>query len=109
VVGESFPVGMPSHAVLWMVRPEDQIQAILEEITGLIEDGVLNGGQGNALIVKLENILKQLDNSKPQVACNLLEAFTSQVQSFIDEGVLPLEVGQLLLAKANTVQSQICQ
>ena len=108
-VGESAPVSGMSHAVLWAVSPEGQIQGIIEDITELVEEGVLNNGQGKALIVKLENILEQLDSSKPQVACNLLEAFTSQVQSYIDEGVLPFEMGQLLLTQANSVQNQICQ
>ena len=108
-IGESAPVSGMSHAVLWAASAEGQIQGIIEDITGLVEDSVLNKGQGNALIVKLENILEQLDSSKPQVACNLLEAFTTQVQSYIDEQVLPFEIGQLLLTKANSVQSQICQ
>ena len=109
VVGFSATLSGESHAFLWTVSPEGQIHDIIEHVGELVEGGLLNPGQGNALQSKLENALVQLEKGKLQVACNLLNAFTSQVESLIDEEILPLEEGQSLIDEANVVRSQICR
>jgi len=114
VVGFSETSTGEEHATLWTVAsppasPEEQIEVIIERIAGLVDEGVLNKGQGNALISKLENILWQLDKGNLHPVCNLLQAFTNQVQSLIDEGELPPAEGQPLIDEANAVRSQTCQ
>ena len=60
-------------------------------------------GQGNALNAKLYAALKKLDQGKPDVAVNLLNAFFNQVLSFIDDGVLTFDEGEALINAANSI------
>ena len=60
-------------------------------------------GQGNALNAKLYAALKKLDQGKPDVAVNLLNAFFNQVLSFIDDGVLTFDEGKALINAANSI------
>jgi probable HAF family extracellular repeat protein len=113
VVGYIQTASGEEHASLWTVSsppasPKEQIDAIIEHIARLVETGVLNKGQGNALQIKLENTLRQLDKVNPEAACNLLQAFTNQVQSLVDGEILPFDEGQLLIDEASAVKIQIC-
>jgi hypothetical protein len=76
---------------------------IVSEIEDLTADGDLNQGQGNALLVKLNQATQQLDQGKTNVAINLLRAFISQVNDFIGEGILTAEEGQALIDAANEI------
>jgi hypothetical protein len=84
-----------------------QIEHLIAAVETLYADGILNGGQANALISKLQGSLDKLDNGQPGVAVNRLGAFVNQVNSFIDEGVLTAEIGQLLIDQANFIIWQI--
>jgi sugar lactone lactonase YvrE len=77
--------------------PEGGIESLINEIEGLIEDGALNGGQGNALIVKLEAALQKLLEDKTKTAINQLGAFRNQVEALIQSGELTPGEGQPLL------------
>ena len=63
--------------------PQDPIDDLIEDIEDLVDDGLLNNGQGNSLISKLENIIDKLNNGQTSVACNKLDAFINQVNAFI--------------------------
>ena len=100
------------HAALWTTAPpspDEQIEALREHIARLVAAGVLNEGQGNALLSKLENALKQLDIAHPQPVCNLLSAFRNQVKALLYARVLPVEEAQLLIDAVEAIQSQICR
>jgi hypothetical protein len=90
-------------AAVTVLTPQQGIAGLIERIRDLVDRGVLNGGQGNALIAKLEAALRQLDRGKPQTAINQLEAFINQVNALIGGGVLPAEEGQPLLAAATAI------
>jgi len=81
------------------------------DVTGKIEDlvaaGVLNQGQGNALIVKLEGAQKKLDKGQTNAAINQLQAFINQVNDFISAGILTPVQGQALIDLANAIIDQI--
>ena len=68
-----------------------------------MDDGFLNKGQGNALIVKLEKVLDRLANDRPKAAINALGAFSNQVDAFVRGGVLPLESGQDISDQVNYI------
>jgi hypothetical protein len=80
---------------------------LIDEIEALVAAGILNEGQANALIVKLENVIENLDKDKPKVALNNLNAFINQVQDFINEGVLTLEEGQPFIEATEAIIYQI--
>jgi hypothetical protein len=73
----------------------------------LLADGILNAGQANALITKLEGANEKLIQDQPNVAINRLEAFIYQVNSLVGDGVLPPETGQSLVIQAESVIWQI--
>jgi hypothetical protein len=87
--------------------PQEMIRSLIEEIKYLNEAGILNDGQANALIVKLENAINNLDKDKANTALNNLNAFVNQVYSFIDEGVLTAQEGQSLIEAAEAIIYQV--
>ncbi len=79
------------------------IDAIIAEVNGLVEDEVLNNGNGNALIAKLEGAAQKIVDGHNNTAINKLEAFNNQVAALINAGKLTAEEGLSLTDKANTV------
>jgi hypothetical protein len=97
-----------SPYVLPVVMAQDAVEDLLaEEIEGLIDDGTLSWGRGNALLSKLDAAIKKLDQGKDAVAINLLQAFIQQVSDFIDEGILTPTEGQPLIDAANEIISAL--
>jgi len=78
-----------------------EINELIDDVQKLVDDGVLNGGQGNALTSKLENVLAKLDKGNTNAAANQLGAFINQVEDFVYEGVLTAEQGELLIKAAS--------
>ena len=79
------------------------IENSIAQVEDLVADGILNGGQGNSLISKLENALKKIEQEKVTPAVNMLEAFKNQVNAFIAAGILMPEEGQSLIAAVDLI------
>ncbi len=77
-----------------VVMPEETCEVLIDDVEALVEAGVLNRGQGNSLIRKLD-------------ACNQLEAFIGQVNSLIGGGVLPADDGQPLIDTASNIRDAL--
>jgi len=94
-------------SVLWDVSisyfntPDEGIEYLASEVDALVEDGVLNGGQGNALILKLRAAERQISKGNSNAAHNILQALINQVNAFIDAMIFSEEVGNLLIDSAN--------
>lgn len=75
--------------------------ALLNSLRGAIEalreGGVLNNGQANALLSKLDNAEKKLDQDKTGPAINVLEALINQVEALVNGGILTQEHGDHLI------------
>ncbi|MGD8538893.1 MAG: right-handed parallel beta-helix repeat-containing protein [Candidatus Aminicenantes bacterium] len=84
------------------------INELLSEVERLVDEGKLNHGQGNSLVVKLEGALKQLENGKSQAACNKLGAFINEVNAHIRSGKLFLEDVALLIEGAGIIKTSLC-
>jgi uncharacterized repeat protein (TIGR03803 family) len=82
---------------------QDSIEGLISDVQGLVDSGVLNGGQGNSLISKLQAALKQLGKGNVTTVINQLEAFINEVTSDIQSGKLTPEEGQPLIDAANRV------
>jgi hypothetical protein len=83
---------------LTILTPAQAIANVIATIQGLRAAGVLNGGQANSLIVKLEHAIDSL-NSKPgkPPACNQLQAFVNEVNAYVSAGILtPAQADSLL-------------
>ena len=85
------------------INLDDMIISLIEYVELLVDDGSLNQGQSNALIVKLEHALDRLVDDRPKAAINALNAFSNQVDAFVRGGVLPLEDGQDLSDQVNDI------
>jgi ABC-type transporter Mla subunit MlaD len=83
------------------------IRSLIEDIEALRDAGILNKGQANALIVKLETAIKNLDKGKANTALNELNAFINQVYAFVSAGTLTPEEAQHLIDAANAISDQI--
>ena len=79
------------------------INSLIEDVEQLVDDGFLNQGQGNALIVKIEQVMDCLVNDRLKPAVNVLNAFLNQVDAFDRGGVLPPETGQDLYNQVNYI------
>jgi pullulanase-type alpha-1,6-glucosidase len=89
------------------VSPQEHLDDLIDHIEDLVDAGSLNGGQGNALTVKLEHAIDKLDGAQPHVALNMLNAFINQVNAFVASGVLTPEEGQSLLDAVDDIIDQI--
>ena len=74
---------------LVVLTPQQAIALVITTIEGLEGSGVLNHGQANSLIVKLEHAIDKLDSmpGKPP-ACNQLQAFVNEVNAYVQGGKL---------------------
>jgi hypothetical protein len=86
-----------------VLTPRQGIEGLIEEVSDLVTGGVLNSGQGNALIAKLEAAIRQLDRGNVATAINQLESFVNQVSTLISSSVVPPDKGQLLIDTANGI------
>jgi hypothetical protein len=83
---------------LTILTPAQGISNVIASINALQAAGVLNKGQANSLIVKLEHAITSLNLKAGQpTACNQLQAFVNEVNAYVKAGILtPAEANQLL-------------
>jgi len=79
---------------------------LIEQVSDLVDSEVLNQGQGNSLIVKLEAAFKKL-YANGNTATNQLKAFINQVEDFMNSGILDEDQGQTLINEANVIIEQL--
>jgi hypothetical protein len=70
------------------------------DVQALVAQGVLNGGQGNALLAKLRAARQQAERGNTDAASNHIEAFLNQVEDFVADGILSPEQGEALTEAA---------
>jgi hypothetical protein len=83
---------------LQILTPAQAIPNVIATINGLKAGGVLNGGQANSLIVKLNHAIDSLTTKPDQpTACNQLQAFVNEVNAYVNGGKLtPAQADSLL-------------
>jgi sugar lactone lactonase YvrE len=89
--------------VVFVADAETAVEDLIEQIEDLIDEGTLGGGQGNALIAKLQAALQKLLDDKTKTAINQLSAFRNQVEAFIQSGELTPEEVQPLLDAVDAI------
>jgi pullulanase-type alpha-1,6-glucosidase len=87
--------------------PQEMLRSLIAEVGALVDSGSLNKGQGNALTVKLNNAIQNLDRDKAKTALNNLNAFTNQVEDLVADGILTPAEGQSLIEAAEAIATQI--
>ncbi|MFC1988478.1 lamin tail domain-containing protein [Chloroflexota bacterium] len=67
---------------------DELLQYTTDTIETLTDEGVLNSGQSNSLLSKIENVLAKLENDNNTAALNQLSAFINQVNAYVESGIL---------------------
>jgi photosystem II stability/assembly factor-like uncharacterized protein len=106
--GEQLPQVQTISVATQPINPDYLIISLIEDVEQLVDEGSLNQGQGNALIVKLEHALDRLADDRLKAAINALDAFSNQVDAFVRGGVLPPESGQDLSDQVNYIIELLC-
>ncbi|MBI3364798.1 MAG: T9SS type A sorting domain-containing protein [Ignavibacteriae bacterium] len=76
------------------------IQNLIRQVECLVSSGILNAGNGNALIAKLHAALQSVDRGNSMSAANQLQAFINEVNALMQSGRLSASDGQPLIAGA---------
>ena len=87
--------------------PTTRIMHLIEDVQALVDSEVLNKGQGNSLIVKLQAAIQSLKKGNVKAASNQLTAFRYEVEAFLKAGKLNAEQAQPLIDTANDIIYQI--
>jgi hypothetical protein len=94
-------------ATVTVLSPQQATDTLKAQVQALNNQKVLNGGQTNALTVKLDNAIKEINKGKKTVATNHLRAFINQVNGLIKGNVLSAAQGQELIDVANRLIASI--
>jgi hypothetical protein len=81
----------------------EHIAAMATELEGLVEAGMLNGGNANSLKRKLMAAARSLEAGRMQAAANQIRAFMLEVEALMRSGRLSEEQGQWLLEDSNVL------
>ena len=84
-------------------NPVDNINLLISMVNNLNYSGILNQGQTNSLIVKLNSAKSKIQEGKFNTAINQLGAFINQVNGFINGRILTIQQGQPLINLANSI------
>ncbi len=88
------------------VTVQQKIQNIIDQVQDLVNKGVLNKGQGNSLIVKLDAAITNLDSGNTVAAKNQLNAFINEANALIKSKGLSTQL-QPLVDQAKAIIAQI--
>jgi len=86
----------------------EQFKGITDGVNSLVISGDLESIRAKALMGKLDASIKQFNAEKTSGGCKYLDAFTNQVNSFIEKNNLSESNGQLLLDSAQTIKQNSC-
>lgn len=86
-----------------LADPNTLVELLIVEVQYLVSLDVVNNGQGNSLLVKLQGALQQLDAQQTGSAINKLEAFINQVNAFVEAEILTPTEGETYIDAANLI------
>lgn len=93
----------PCQVTITVLTPQQATQDLIADVEELVTAGVLNHGQGNALIVKLQAAIQKMDQGNYNAAINNLNAFINQVNAFRNSGILTDEQANALIGAAERI------
>ena len=88
-----------------VLTPQGATQQLSNNVNGLVSQGTLSQGNGNALTTKLQAAINSLNGGNATAGCNQLQAFINQTQAFINSGKLTPAQGQALIDSANALKA----
>ena len=87
--------------------PDAALAGLLNEVTGLVQSGVLSAAEGQELSVKLQHARSRLLDGKPQPARASLQAFVNEVNALIASGDLSSSQGDSLVSQAEAILAHV--
>jgi 6-phosphogluconolactonase (cycloisomerase 2 family) len=87
--------------------PQQATQAIINSVNALFTQGVLNGGQDNSLVVKLQHAIDLMNAGKNAAAIGNLNAFIGEVNDLLSSGVLSPSQAASLVSAAESVIARL--
>jgi uncharacterized repeat protein (TIGR03803 family) len=92
---------------LTVQTPQQATQTIINSVNALFSQGVLNGGQDNSLVVKLQHAIDLMNAGKNAAAIGNLNAFISEVNDLLSSGVLSPSQAASLVSAAESVIARL--
>jgi hypothetical protein len=103
IVNDGTKDSYPCQVTITVQTPQEATQDLITEVQELVASGVLNQGQGNSLIVKLQNAINKMDQGNYNAAINILNAFINEVTALNNAGILSDEEADGLIAAAERI------
>lgn len=89
---------------LTVLTPQQETEVIINSVNTLSSQGVVNGGQANSLLVKLQHAIARLNAGNKAAAIGNLNAFIGEVNDLLASGVLtPSQAASLVSAAQGVV------
>jgi len=95
-----------SAPVHQLIGDATTVAILCDEVLRLQENGILNQGEANALLVKLHGAYQKLAQRQPATAVNEVRAFALQMEALVRAGRLSNEQAELLLVGARGILDQ---
>jgi len=94
-----------TYSVVEVVDPSAATESLIDDVEGLLAEGVLNAGQAKGLIKPLANALRSLKKGYTLDACNQLGDFIVEVEAKVP----PLTVAQAddLIGSAEAIREML--
>jgi hypothetical protein len=83
-----------------VIDADQELNVIADQVYGLIYSGMLSSGNGNALLVKLNNAIASLNKDNTSAGVAQMNAFINEAQAFLKAGKLDSIDEQALIADA---------
>ncbi|MCV0392558.1 MAG: hypothetical protein K5790_04595 [Nitrosopumilus sp.] len=83
--------------------PEEQTEAIVDEVLELLESGDISTGNANSLTSTLENAIDKISEDSTTAAEGMLGSFINKIEAMISTGKISSEDGQALIDAAQAV------
>ena len=87
--------------------PQEESATLRDLVQVLIDGGVLNWGQGYALVSRLDVIDRQLADRDIEASAGLFQTFINQAQEFVSAGILTVAQGDPLIDDAQNAIDQL--
>ena len=80
-----------------VLSAQQELWLIINQVTDLVTKGILDSGNGNAMIVKLNNAISSLNRGNTIAGDNQMNAFLNQTSAFLKAGKLDSLDAQMLI------------
>jgi hypothetical protein len=86
---------------------QELVVALIAQGNGLVLDGTLSHGHGNAMLASLRAALKSINGGNTETACGQVGGFIGKVQEYMADGELSQGDGLSLIRTANNLRTAL--